>query len=534
MSTPSSRRYSIEHALGAELVWWREDGDRHTLLTIHAPLFADVIGASRIGLTFVLHDVEGRVVTSWQREIGAKDTLFVESRSAITGIPSGFTEGALVVWVSPVDAVPELASLYVRAYAMVDYFSERGELVSFHADQSVIPRSGSIELTEIVLRETLATSTFLVLVNGPDEQPPAALHLELRNARGEARTVDYPRAMAPFSVHRIALRELCADLVAFCGDSEATISGTFEARGVFTRPYVMTEGQVVSGYHGGNRYGMRSIPRIVHRTFPFAEAKAPFPRELMLVTGQQETNPAYAAHGASLTTHLHLFQSHGDLDDDFFVDATLFDPTGRVAHHRERWAVAPRRGAATCAIAELTGGAPFEGHIALRFSDDRSKEAFPHRLQALVEYRTDVSVARSMLWSDRWNAADRVLDQRPHRAVYRVFARGDRTSMLAITNPSVAADYDRVAPYVVRLRSARGEELVHRSELAPFATRVATIAEMFLDRWGDELALVEVESSFDLASMHLTRDARSGVVAAEHLMAVRVRIGEDLVRPCGA
>jgi len=524
-----------EDALGAELVWWREDGDRHTLLTIVGPLFADPIGAPGVTLTFALHDVDGRFVTSWQRELGADETLFVDSREKNADIPSGLSEGALVVWVTPTQERPARADRYSRLYAMVDWFSDRGELVSLHTDQSVVSDSQPVELTETVFLETASTRTSLVYVNGPEEQPPAALHLVLRNRRGEERAFDYPRAMAPFSVHAIALREHVDDLVELCGGVEATVTGRFAARRLYMRPYVMTEGAIVSGYHGGNRYPrMPGIPRLVHRTFPYAEVRDSVPPELMLVTGQKEMNPAYATHGPSLTTRLHLFQSHGDLEEDFFVDASLHDMTGRLVAHRERWAVAPRRGATTCDIADLLGGQPFEGHVALRFSDDKTKQAYPCRLQALMEYRTDVSVARTMLWSDRWNAADRVQAQRPYRALFRVFSRGPRMSTLAVTNPSVAADYDRSAPYVIRLRTRGGQELIHRGILGPHATVRAAIDELFPDRSEDELALAIVESPFDLASMHLTKDSRSGVVAAEHLMAVPERVGDVVLSPCGA
>jgi hypothetical protein len=537
--TPSPPPSPPDDALGAELVWWREDGDRHTLLTIHGPLFADVIGAERVGLTLVLHDVNGKPVTSWQHELGRGETLFFDSRTKASELPPGLTEGVLVVWVGT-PLVPSKKDLdrarhYERAMSMVDWFSDRGELVSLHADQSIVSKPRSLELTEMVFLETPRTRTFLVIINGREEQKSGALRLVLRNRRGDEREIRYPRVMAPFSVHEIMLGELVEDLASFCDGVEATVSGSFEARGIFTRPYVMTEGEITSGYHGGDRYVVRSIPRLVHRVFPFAEANDSIPREVMLVTSQKEMNPAYAVHGRSLTTRVHLFQSHGDLDGDFFVDLRLYDTDGRLVVHRERWTVAPRRGVSSHDLAEvLPCGGTFEGHLALSFSDDSEKQAFPHHLQALLEYRTGISVARTMLWSDRWNPPDRVGKQRVYRAAFRVFARGDRMSTLAITNPSVAPDYPCTAPYAVRLVNARGEELVHHGELAPHATRVATIAELFPDRFDDEVSMAVVESPFDLASMHLTTDVRSGAVAAEHLLAIFECVDAGIVAPCGA
>src|ERR1700686_3373104 len=60
---------------------------------------------------------------------------------------------------------------------------------------------------------------------------------------------------------------------------------------------------------------------------------------------------------------------------------------------------------------------PFVGHIALNFSAD-AKPMFPRRLQALLEYRTPVSAARVMAWSDVWNGRHKVreLDEKIGRA----------------------------------------------------------------------------------------------------------------------
>src|SRR5262249_51615116 len=154
--------------------------------------------------------------------------------------------------------------------------------------------------------------------------------------------------------------------------------------------------------------------------------------------------------------------------------------------HRERCAIAPRRGATSLDLRDLTKGEMFEGHVALRFSDDPSKAVFPNRLQALLEYRTGVSVARSMLWSDRWNSVDRLRGPgAPLSALDGVFWRGPRMSTLAITNPGVSPDSNCSAEYVVRLRNLRGTELLHRGILPPHGTLIATIEELFPSRVAD-------------------------------------------------
>jgi hypothetical protein len=517
-------------ALGAELVYFREDGRRHTLLTIAAPLFLDVLGCEKVRLVVEVRDLAGALAGTLERELGAGAAVFVDSREVARELPAAPSEGAWVVWVVPL--TPALAETYWRTFAMVDWFSDDGELASLHTDQSVRRSDEPLEWTEIVVVETSAIKTSLVVVNGAEPQPAGSVALTLENRQGEQRSATYAPPMSPFSVHRIALGELVPGLVAFGRGEEITITGTFSARGVFTRPYVMTEGELVSAYHGGNRYRMKAIPGPVHRTFPYADAAGGVPWEMVRVAGQKEMNPAYAVHRPTLTTRLHLFQSHGDLPDDFAVDATLYDTSGRVIAHRERWAVAPRHGSASHDLSELTSGAPFEGHVALRFSEAAS-HAFPGRLQALLEYRTPASVARTMLWSDRWNAPDRLVNQSSLAALYRVASRGPRMSTLAITNPGVGLDYDCEAPYEVRLATTTGT-LVHRGVLGPHATVVASIAQLFPERPADEIAIATVESRFDLASMHLTRDERSGAVAAEHLMAIMERTKGGIVMPCGA
>ena len=152
-----------DNALGAELLWWREDGNRHTLVTIAGPLLAPRMDARGVVLTFALHDVEGRFVTSWTHELGAEETLHVDSRSVSSDVARGGAEGALVIWVTPLGERPAFAEEYSRALTMVDWFSEQGELVTLHADQSVVLASRPVELTEIVF---LAMHTVLSVLRG--------------------------------------------------------------------------------------------------------------------------------------------------------------------------------------------------------------------------------------------------------------------------------------------------------------------------------------------------------------------------------
>jgi hypothetical protein len=334
--------------------------------------------------------------------------------------------------------------------------------------------------------------------------------------------------MGPFSLHKMLLRELFPGLIEFCGGQHATLEGTFNALGVFSRPYVITEGTRPAGYHGGNRYRFPSIPRFVYKAL-----------------GRGEVNPMVAIHSRELTTTVNLLNTHGDLEDDFWVDARLYDGDGCEVARRDRWLLARRGGLSRGNITDLLGDdRAFAGHIALNFSDE-GKSFYPRRLQALLEYRTGVSTACVMAWSDIWNARGPVRSVRDrlagvydvsalyddeylggtgviYRCHYRVWCRPPLESFVAVTNCGLRHDYRETVSYAIRLFNARGESLSIDKRLGPQATdyehvnRLFPAAEAFLGPSG--IGVASVESSADLAVMHLSRHRESGVVSAEHFL----------------
>jgi len=297
---------------------------------------------------------------------------------------------------------------------------------------------------------------------------------------------------------------------------------------VFSRPYVITDGRHPGGYHGGDRYEWNGLPQFVHRAL-----------------GRGETNPMVAVHSSSLTTTVNLLNSHGELDDDFWVDARLYDRTGALVADRPRWRLATRGGLARGDIAELLDGRrEFAGHISLSFASGDAA-FYPRRLQALMEYRTPASTARVMAWSDIWNARETVRRLRDrlagmfdvralygdeylegigltYRCHYRVWSRAPLTSFVAITNCGAAERYESTIAYTIRLFNGAGEQLATSGALAPNATlyepidRLFPAAAEFLAPAG--VGVVTVESAADLAVMHFTRNERSDVVSAEHFL----------------
>ncbi len=90
-----------KNLLGADLFWWQETGDLHTLISIHAPVIA-AADAPQISLTFVLFDSAGVPRTSWQREVRPDETIIIDSalvhhNADDTDLPA---EGTLAAFVS--------------------------------------------------------------------------------------------------------------------------------------------------------------------------------------------------------------------------------------------------------------------------------------------------------------------------------------------------------------------------------------------------------------------------------------------------
>ena len=187
-----------KNLLGADLFWWQETGDLHTLISIHAPVIP-VADAPQISLTFVLFDTAGVPGTSWQRDVLADETIVIDSalvhRTADDAdLPE---EGTLAAFVSSGQPVQDsVAREYHRLYSLIDWYSDDGELVSLHNDQSVIARDAAIEFTEIAFLENDRDKNFLVIINGNVAQAADSIALTVRNQHGQTRTAN-PRSPRP-------------------------------------------------------------------------------------------------------------------------------------------------------------------------------------------------------------------------------------------------------------------------------------------------------------------------------------------------
>jgi hypothetical protein len=400
---------------------------------------------------------------------------------------------------------------FLRLYPLVGWHGPRGEIASLHSDQVIRRGRETVQaITEIAVLEDATERNALVILNGEEHQAPGALELTFTNTRGEHKQGRYMKGMAPFEVHRIVLRELASGLDGFASGQPLIVSGRFESRGLFTRPYVETTGTRYGIYHAGDVYHWAPLPHFVHA----------------LVDG--EVNPMAVVHDARTRTIVNLLHSHGDLEDDVAVDARLYDLQGRCVAQRPSWQVARRHGLSRADVADLLPdpAQPFRGHIALSFRPPPGQPV-PRRLQALLEYRGETSVAHVMAWSDEWNSAVRLARRdrrdRPARvqSYFRVVDRGDCTTEIAVTNAGHPG-YSRAAHVLLQLEGPEGPIAQTRFELAPYATRMALLSEFFPQARAQlapgGLGLVVASSESDLANVAFTRSSASGALAAEHFL----------------
>src|SRR5579864_4114031 len=445
------------NCLGADLVWWRESQALHTLVTIYGVIeelnSLPPGSVDSISLECALFTETGEFHSSWRESLPRNGMVVIDSAKH-----SGTPSSGLLATFPCVEVKNPGSEKYHRLYSMVDWYSDGGEIASLHNDQSLDPRTQNADFTEIVVLETAEQKNSLIVLNGLDEQTPRSITLHAKNHKGEIRSALYEPAMAPFSVQRLQLSNLFPGLAEFGDGRHIAIEGRFTCRGLYIRPYIFTEGRSVNAYHGGDKYTWAAIPDFVNRYL-----------------GRGEVNPMVALHQSGLTTTVNLLNSHGNLEDDFWVDARLYDRAGRLVAHRDRWLLARRNAVTRGDIADLLPDprADFTGHIALNFSADE-KLFYPRRLQALLEYRTAVSTARVMAWSDVWNGRGKLRELKrklgplglldkifskhytappgaTYRCHYRIWFKPPIVSHISITNCGIDPNYSQQATYVLRL-----------------------------------------------------------------------------------
>ena len=265
-----------------------------------------------------------------------------------------------------------------RLYGLIDWYGEPDDIVTLHSDHCVLLEPQALTLTEIALRPWEFTDPQLVFLTAADELPAGAWTLTVTNWVGESLTRTVDQAWAPWRVHHIDLESLFGNLVGLSDGHELSLTGDRLAHRTFARPYVVSGGLGLSAYHGGDLYDWDDMPW--HR---------------YVLLGEGEVNPMIVVETDEVSTDVTFFNTHGHLEDDFWVGVRVYDGDGALVAHEPKFRHVERNQIVDASFADLLAGVtrPFAGHAAFTFSD-ADRPAYPGRLQALMAYRGARSMAR--------------------------------------------------------------------------------------------------------------------------------------------
>jgi hypothetical protein len=504
-----------------DLFWWRRTTDGwRTLVTVYWP---DLGAGDLARFECRLFDERGDEATNWTVDVPPGGFLSVDS-GASNWNGSAVESGVLSVSVTAGRARSAKPSERRRLYGTIDWYHPTDGMASLHSDHCVLESPATTELTEIALRPAEQRHPYLVFMTADDPAPSGSLSLELANAAGERRQATITEEWASHRVQRVDLGAVFGDLEAFAGGGEVYLAGQRTGVTLFERPYVVSDSPTFSAYHGGDRY----------RFPPLAG-----PEHFLL--GEGEVNPMLAMVDDDLSTDVTFFNTHGDLEEDFWIGVRLYDTSGALVAHEPRWRQARRTAPTTGSLAELVPSAcrPFVGHAAFTFSES-GRAQYPRRLQALMAYDGGSTCARIMAWSDEWNTPKRryrLLQRSGHYLSYfRATCQPFLETWLGITNAG-AADLTEPASYRVVVRNERGDEVAAERTVGPLATEWARLPELVDGTAGllarSESAIVLIESEFDLAMVCFTHHLDAGTWSAEHFMSAPVVTPAGEVWPAG-
>ena len=513
-----------EDILGADLIWWRASRGWRTVVTVFWAAHADLPQAAY--LSCILFDRSGNETTTWRADLDPSRPLFIDSaRDGPWRVPMA-DDAILALCVCTVEAATEESALrYARLFPIVDWISDAGDTAVLHSDQAIVRgREKKQRFTEIVLTADELPSASLVALNGENAEPPGAFSISIRNSAGAVAEYTYREQMAPFTVHQLRLRDAIGNIGEFAAGESVAITGEFQSSGLFSRPYVVVAGERWTAYHSGNVYRWEALPYVAHA----------------LIGG--EVNPVAVRMTPEVETVANLLHSHGSLETDIWVNASLFDEGGTLVAKRDRWQLARRHEVTVARIADLLpdSARDFTGHIAFSFDAVRG-EPVPRRLQALMEYRYRGGTSRTMVWSDEWNSRiklhKRSLEDPPVlRSYFRVLLDDSLTSIISVTNAG-HSNYGVTAGVTVALLNEAGESCETMYELGPYATRLDRIDELFPDSRSflqpSGLGIVIVGSVCDLANVCFNEHKVSGALSVEHFMTLPTVYAGGVAWPAG-
>jgi hypothetical protein len=510
-------------SIGHDLYWWRhDDAGLRTAVSVYWPNGWE---CDRVLALLNWFDAAGCVVAQHEAWLAADRMLSVDSSAPPIALPPGIAGGDSVLSIEMFADVEPIESDEDRhrLYGVIDWYSESGDVVTLHSDHCELLDPRKLTLTEIALRPWEYGDPQLVFMTAGDALPSGAWSLTVTNAAGATVTRSVEEVWKPWRVHRIDLNELFGDLVEFAGGQEIALTGSRLAHRTFARPYVVSSKPTLSAYHGGDLYDWDDMPWHRHAFL-----------------GEGEVNPMVVLENDEVTSEVTFFNTHGHLDEDFWVGVRVYDGTGALAVHEPKFRRVERNRIVSASFADLLSDVerPFAGHAAFTFSES-DRDAYPGRLQALMAYRGPQSMARIMAWSDEWNTAQRRIGRRtaqaPYRSYFRLLGAPYLESWLSVTN---AGDHelDAVADYTVIVENRAGERLTSDHTLAPWATAWKPLDEVVpgaTDLLGCANGLLLVESESDLAMVCFTRHRISGRWSAEHLMSAPTPSTDGMIWPAG-
>jgi hypothetical protein len=510
-------------SIGHDLYWWRhDDAGLRTTVSVYWP---DGWEFERVLAVLRWFDSEGQLAAQHDLWLAADRMLSIDSSvpPVALSLAIGGSDAVLSIELFADGEVIDSDEDRHRLYGLIDWYSEAGDIVTLHSDHCVLLQPQKSTLTEIALRPWEHDDLELVFVTADEVVPAGAWSLTVTNAAGEALTCSIDEAWAPWRVHRVDLAKVFGDLVAFAGEQELSLTGRRSAQRTFARPYVVAGSPALSVYHGGDLYDWDDMPW--HR---------------YALLGEGEVNPMIVVETDEMSTDVTFFNTHGHLDDDFWVGVRVYDHAGALVAHEPKFRRVERDRIVSASFGDLLVDAerPFAGHAAFTFTE-ADRDAYPGRLQALMAYRGAHSTARIMAWSDEWNTPQRRIERRRavgcYRSYFRLLAKPFLESWLGVTNAG-NHELETAADYTVIVENLSGQRLSAQHTLAPWATAWSSLDEVvpgasaLLDGAN---GLVLVESESDLAMVCFTRHRTSGRWSAEHLMSAPTPSSDGMIWPAG-
>ncbi len=127
-----------------------------------------------------MFDGTGRLAGCCTLEPHADQPIFIDSQAPPGSLRDAppVEDGVLAIFAITLEPPPlPLRTRYLRLFSLIDWYSDDGLICSLHNDQSVTAPSNGHRFTEMVVDESDAHESYLVICNGPHAHGPGAITL---------------------------------------------------------------------------------------------------------------------------------------------------------------------------------------------------------------------------------------------------------------------------------------------------------------------------------------------------------------------